>query len=169
MVGAAALAVAAGLHLAAFPGHREEGIATAAFFLLVAVAQLAAAYLLRRGAGLRARLAIAAGNLGLVVLWAVSRSVGVPGGGHGASPEPVALLDLLAVAAELTVVVGLLARPSSGAVRTRFAGSALVMTTVLVAGAALAWVPSGHAHPSHTSRTVSTSEPLFPHAHHDHP
>lgn len=162
------LAVAAGLHAAAFPGHLQEGFTVAAFFLLVAVAQVVAACQLARGTGPGARAAILLGNFGLILLWAASRTVGVPGI-HGGSPESVALLDLLAVAAEVAVVVGLGIRSSSGTVRVRFAWPALALTALLVGGAGIQWVPAGHAHEHHSSPTAATDEPHSPGAHHSHP
>ncbi len=149
---ALALAGAAGLHLAAFPQHLREGAGVASFFLLTALLQLvAAAFVQRGGRGQRARYVIAAGNLGLIALWAASRSVGVAGA-HGGEPEPVGLLDVLAVAAEVVAVVGLLARPGSAARSSPLvAWPALGLTALLVGGAALQWAPTTHADHVHRS------------------
>ena len=165
---AVALAAAAGLHLAAFPQHVEEGAGVATFFLLTAALQLGAAVVVPRGIGRRGRALIAAGSAGLVLLWAVSRSVGVPGSGHGGAPEPVGLLVLLAVAAEITVVAGLLARRASPArltVGAAWPASALIAFGICAA--ALRWVPPGHAHhdsgsPSAPAEIHAPASPVEP-------
>jgi hypothetical protein len=157
------LAVAAGLHLAAFPQHLREGAGVATFFLATAVLQLgAAAFVQLRDPDRRAQLLIAAGNIALITLWAASRSVGVAGAGHGGGPEPVGLLDVLAVAAEAAAVVGLVARPGSAA-RTSptVAWPALALVALLVGGAALRWAPTTHA--AHVHR--SPSPPAEAHEH----
>ena len=139
------LAFAAGLHLAVLPSHLEEGAAVGGFFLAVAAAQLVSAVLVHRGASPVARRAVVAMNLGVVAVWVVSRTVGLPVVG-GAGPEAVGALDALAVVAQLAAVAGLVARFASGAVpATRMAGiPALGMVVVLATGVGLRLVPDHH-------------------------
>ena len=135
----------------------------ATFFLVTALLQLgAAAFVQLREPDRRAQLLIAAGNIGLIALWAASRSVGVAGTGHGGGPEPVGLLDVLAVAAEAAAVVGLVARPVSAARTSPMAAwPALALVALLVGGAALQWAPTTHA--DHVHR--SPSPPAEAHQH----
>ena len=143
------LAFAAGLHLAALPSHVEEGAAVAAFFLLTAVGQLVAAFVVHRGAAPPTRALIAAANVGVVAVWAVSRTVGLPLFGHDGGVEPVSLLDALSVAAELAIVAGLSFRSVAAGSRSgaRLAGiPALTVVALLVAGAGLPFAPAEHAH-----------------------
>src|SRR5436305_12387075 len=96
-----ALAAAAGLHLAVLPDHLEEGLLIGAFFGVCAVLQLAAAVWVSAGAGRRAQQVIIAGNLAVIAIWAVSRTVGIPIGPDAGVPEPVSTLDALSFLAEI--------------------------------------------------------------------
>jgi hypothetical protein len=174
---AVVLAAAAGLHLAAFPEHLEQGLAVAGFFLVTAAAQLAAAALVQRGVGRRGAVLIAAGNLTLVALWAVSRTVALPGVGHGGAAEAATWLDVLAVVAEAVVAVALLARPSSAKLSAAAvswpATGAVALVAVVVCVAALQWAPPTHAHDvPHSSPAVAEAvrvrEPVLPHHHGSH-
>ena len=141
------LAFAAGLHLAVLPSHLEEGAAVGGFFLLVAVAQLGAAVLVHRGTSPGMRAVIAAGNLGVVAVWVGSRTVGLGLVGQGGGPEPVALLDLLSVVAELAAIAGLylLSSAARPARSSRLAGlPALAVVALLASGVGLSLVPAAH-------------------------
>ncbi|HEV3401509.1 MAG TPA: hypothetical protein VG078_06765 [Acidimicrobiales bacterium] len=133
----------------------------ATFFLVTALLQLgAAAFVQLRERDRRGQLLIAAGNIALIVLWAASRSVGVAGAGHGGGPEPVGLLDVLAVAAEAAAVLGLVARPASGARTSPTAAwPALALTALLVGGASLRWAPTTHADHAHRSPSSPAEAP----------
>ena len=135
----------------------------ATFFLVTALLQLGAAAFVQLGEpDRRAQLLVAAGNMALIVLWAASRSVGVAGAGHGGVPEPVGLLDVLAVAAEAAAVFGLVARPASVARTSPTAAlPALALTALLVSGASLRWAPTTHANHVHRS----PSSPAEAHEH----
>ncbi len=115
---AALSSVAALAHVWAMPEHFEEWWGYGAFFLAVAVAQgLYGVVLLRRGTppGRSLLLLGIAGNLALVLLYAVTRSVGVPFfGPHAGEVEGVGMLDLSATTAELALVVALAALSRSG-------------------------------------------------------
>lgn len=151
-VAAGALAVAAGAHLAAFPAHRGEGAAVAAFFLTVAGLQVAAAVIVQRGPGAASRAAIVAGNAALLGLWVWSRTTGAPFGSHAGVAEPIGGLDSTAAAAQIAalaaIVVGPVGhrRPRQLRISIGLVGVAL---TAAIAGATL--LPAaGHAdgHPA---------------------
>jgi hypothetical protein len=122
---------AAGAHAAVFPHHLEEAWYLGLFFLVVTVAQAAWACMVTLDAtDARVLVAGIAGSLGLVALWAVSRTAGLP---FGLGREPVGGWDIACAVWELVVVgacfVGL---------RRPLARRALVMGSV--GGLAWAWV-----------------------------
>jgi hypothetical protein len=90
----------AGVHAAVFPHHLEEAVVVGIFFLVVTVAQMAWSYLVCLDATRERLLAGIVGSLGLVALWSVSRSVGLPWLGR----EPVGWWDLASGFWELVVV-----------------------------------------------------------------
>ena len=97
--------VAAGIHAWVVPEHYEEDVLFGVFFAAVAAAQAgwAAAVISRptrllHGAGI-------ALSAGLLALWALSRTAGVPIGPEPWEAEPAGLLDVAAGAAELAIVV----------------------------------------------------------------
>ncbi len=103
---AAALSmVAALIHLWVTPEHFEEWWGYGAFFLGVAVFQGAyGLVLLRWPRPSLFSLGIAA-NLGVVVLWLVTRTSGIPFfGPHAGEVEAIGVLDLAVTAAELALV-----------------------------------------------------------------
>lgn len=91
---------AAGVHAAMAPGHLEHQLTTGVFFVASAAFQAAWAGSLALGASRRVAAIGVVANLALVGLWALSRTVGLP----GLSPEPVGPWDLTCVAWELVVV-----------------------------------------------------------------
>ncbi|WP_395690567.1 hypothetical protein [Nocardioides sp.] len=94
---------AASVHAALVPAHLQERLVFGAFFVVVAVAQLAWAdrALRRPDAGLL--LAGAVGNLAVLVLWLTTRTVGLP---LALLPEPEAVgaWDVTCAAFEVVVV-----------------------------------------------------------------
>lgn len=117
---AAALSVVAGaLHLMAGPEHFEEWWGYGVFFLGAAVAQAGYGLVLWTegvegwGGWLAVRrhvyLVGIAMTLAIVVLWVVSRTVGVPVGPEAFEPEGIGPLDLSSKAIEIVLVL-LLAR-----------------------------------------------------------
>ena len=98
---AAALTVTAIIHLAVVPEHAREWPAAAAFFVVLAVVEvaLAVAVMTKNDRG-----PLLAGSMisGMsAVLWAASRTVGLPIGPDPFSPEAVAASDLIATALEV--------------------------------------------------------------------
>lgn len=149
VVAAGGLAVAAGAHLGALPAHRGEGVLTAGFFLALAVTQLATALVVARGWSAAIRIGVVAGNLGVLALWACSRTAGIPFGPHAGVPEAVGLLDLTAAGAQAVAVAAVVLRPRTWT-RHAILGPrvALVAVAAVVAVGGPGLVPSSHAdHP----------------------
>jgi hypothetical protein len=104
-------------HAAVGPSHFHEATAFGVFFVVASALQAAWAVLVVRGAD-RLLLAVGvAGNAAVLVLWAITRTVGLPFGPEIWRPEAVAAPDMFAALLELTVVLGgswlLLHRPRS--------------------------------------------------------
>ncbi len=98
--------LAALIHLSVMPEHFEEWWGYGAFFLVLALAQGAyGAALLRRPSRPLLLLGIG-GNLSIVALYLLTRTVGIPFfGPHAGEVEGVGIADLSATAAELALVV----------------------------------------------------------------
>lgn len=94
--------VAAGVHAALVPPHLDSLPWLATAFSACAAAQLAWAAALLTAPGPRVLLLGIAGHAGVVVLWALSRTVGLPP--LLPQAEPVGAWDLLSVAAQLAAV-----------------------------------------------------------------
>lgn len=88
------------IHLAAVADH--DG-AAAAFFIGIAVLQIATAALWLVSPGRRLALVLTLANLGTIVVWAASRSVGIPL--LPEQPEPIGRPDLIATALEVAIVL----------------------------------------------------------------
>ena len=133
--------VAAVAHAAVVREHLAQWWGYGVFFGVVAVVQTAAAVVLYRRPTPRTLVSVVAGNLALISLYTVSRTIGVPlVGPHAGHPEPVGTVDLIATAAEAVQVVAalvLLRRPAGAAHSIKHAGRfALVALCVLAAVAA---------------------------------
>ncbi len=106
---AAALSLAAALiHVWVFPRHYAEWWGYGAVFLVVALAQvlLSDALLYRPRRSLFV-LGIA-GNLAVIALWALTRTIGIPFfGPHAGEAEEVGMIDLTSVIAEVALVAAL--------------------------------------------------------------
>jgi hypothetical protein len=96
---------AAVVHLAVCPEHFGEAALYGVFFAVVAVAQVVWPWL----AVVRPqRWVLAAGlvgNLAIFMLWAVTRTIGIPLGPESGEVEAVGLLDVVSAVLELGVVV----------------------------------------------------------------
>ena len=151
LAAAGLLATAGGLHLAALPDHLQASTVAGAFFAVTAAAQLLGAVLLATQPSSRTIRAVVVGNVGVLFLWAVSRTTGLPTGGELGVREPFGLLDGFAAAAEILVVVAGLAATvhrlpgaasrRSGAWRPALA---LALTWGISGGAGLALADDGH-------------------------
>ncbi|HLM50785.1 MAG TPA: hypothetical protein VK279_09575 [Solirubrobacteraceae bacterium] len=102
------VSITAGLvHAVVVPDHAGEGLAHGAFFVAAAAFQLGWAAALLGRVAVRATLRVGiAGNLAIVAVWALSRTVGVPVGPDAWTPEAVGALDLLATYDELLLAAG---------------------------------------------------------------
>jgi FtsP/CotA-like multicopper oxidase with cupredoxin domain len=108
---AAALSlIAALMHAWAMPEHFAEWWGYGTFFLITAAAQACYGLALLRWRSRVLLLLGVVGNVTVVSLWAMTRTVGIPFfGPHAGEVEAVGALDLLATAAELALVTVLLA------------------------------------------------------------
>lgn len=93
------------VHVAVMPSHYAEAASYGVFFLLAGVAQGAFAGLVLTRPGTAVLTWGLLGNAGLIALWALTRTLGVPLGPHAGTVEPVGALDVLCAAAEALVVV----------------------------------------------------------------
>jgi hypothetical protein len=102
---ALALVSAGAVHLVVMPEHFGESWLYGAFFLVTAAGQLAAAALVWfRPTRLRLA-AVAAVSLGVVLLWAWTRVIGVPLGPGAGETESIGYLDVVASAVELVAAL----------------------------------------------------------------
>ncbi len=100
---------AALIHLWVMPEHFEEWWGYGTFFLVSALAQGLYGAALLRGPGRPLLLLGVGGNLSIVVLYILMRTVGIPFfGPHAGEVEGVGVADLAATAAELALVAALL-------------------------------------------------------------
>ncbi|MDQ4143016.1 MAG: hypothetical protein M3198_04585 [Actinomycetota bacterium] len=98
--------VAALVHFWVTADHFKEWWGYGAFFLITAGGQAFYAWILLRRPGRRYFLLGIVGNLAIVVLYVLTRTIGVPVfGPHAGEVEGVGTLDLLATGAESTLVV----------------------------------------------------------------
>ena len=104
-VAGAASAVAAVVHVVVMPAHLDEYWLFGVFFGLLAVFQLGYAGLLAVRPSRDLLVAGALVNAGTVALWLASRTVGLPLGPEAGAPEQLGVLDVVASAAELLLVV----------------------------------------------------------------
>lgn len=88
--------------------HVGEGVSAGAFFLLLALAQTAVAFALATGTGRPTYLAAAVTSMTPLLVWAVSRTVGMPFGPDAGDPAPVGAADLIAGSFEVLTVLAIL-------------------------------------------------------------
>jgi hypothetical protein len=110
---------AAFIHLLVIPEHFGEWWGYGVFFVVAAAVQTLFALVLLRRPSSPVLLAGIVGNLAIVAVWIVSRTVGVPFFGPGAGEiEEIGAHDIIATAAEIALIVLLAyllqARQSSG-------------------------------------------------------
>ncbi len=102
--------LAALIHLWVMPEHFEEWWGYGAFFLISAVAQGAYSAAILRWPRRPLLLLGIGGNVSIIVLYLLTRTVGIPYfGPHAGEVEGVGVSDLFATTAELALVVALLA------------------------------------------------------------
>jgi len=106
LLGAANLSLGAALiHAWMGPEHLDEWWGYGLFFLASALFQAGyAVAVIRRPTSALLRLGIVV-NLGIIILWAWTRTVGIPSiGPHGGEVEPVGVVDVVSKLAEAGVV-----------------------------------------------------------------
>jgi FtsP/CotA-like multicopper oxidase with cupredoxin domain len=111
---------AAFIHLAVAPAHLREYVPFGLFFLAVGSAQIVLAVELVSRPTRRLALILAMSSLGLVALWFVSRTVGLPIGPTPGKPEDVGLTDVICNVMEIIssiLFLGLFAWPARRSVR----------------------------------------------------
>ena len=123
LIGAGLSFGAAAIHIAVAPEHFAESAAEGPAFAILALFQLATGAFLLLGSSDRLKVAIIAVNLGAALMWAITRTTGVPFISDLASPEAVALRDLAATAFEVGIVAVVLGLPRA-TTATRFASIA---------------------------------------------
>jgi hypothetical protein len=98
--------LAAAIHLLVAPEHFSHSLAVGVFFIAIGVVQALWSVAVLAGRATRSWLSAGvAGNIGLALLWAVTRTSGLPMGPTRGEVEPVGLLDVVATTAELGIVV----------------------------------------------------------------
>jgi hypothetical protein len=155
---AACLAGAAVVHAAMVPSHTGESALEGWGFVLSAWAQLALAVAVLARPVRRVAVAIVVTNAVLIVVWAVSRTAGLPFGAHAGHAESVTFVDGVCVALEgVAVVVGAALvgwRPLRRLARLRRpVGAAGAAGAVLLATAAVV-SPSASDHAAHSHGTT---------------
>lgn len=144
---------AAVIHFAVVPTHWQEWMPSGVFFVTIAVFQLIWAHaVLARPTTALITLGILC-NAGVIVLWALSRTMGAPFGPHAGEPELVQAADLCALLLQVYVVMGAgwiwhrgrQAEPIPGFVN----GAALLGFSVVIASAATIGAAAGLRHDHH--------------------
>jgi hypothetical protein len=102
---AAGLAAGAGLvHALAGEGHFSAWWGYGLFFLAVSICQLVGGAALLFWSDRRLYRTGIGGTAIVLLIWAISRTVGVPIGPDGAGPEPIGALDGISVALEVALI-----------------------------------------------------------------
>jgi hypothetical protein len=150
---ATASAGAAAIHFAVISEHLDEYWLFGLFFFVSGAAQLAwAIIVVLRPLRVLVLLGLL-GNAAIIVLWIVSRTGGLPLGPDAGSPEPIAIVDVVASILEGLVVassawyLGRPAnRPGGQGLQARAASAVPILIAALVALALVASGPHGHSH-----------------------
>jgi hypothetical protein len=96
---------AAAIHAAVCPRHFREAFLFGVFFLVASAAQAAWSVLLWYRASRRLLLVGAIGNAATIVVWAVSRTTGLPVGPDKWHPEAISPADVVATVLEVVIVI----------------------------------------------------------------
>ena len=101
-------AAASAIHASVCADHFREAVAFGMFFVVASVLQAAWALLAIQRPTRRLLIAGAVGNTGVILLWIVTRTAGLPFGPETWRPEAITTADAVATVAELVVVAGAL-------------------------------------------------------------
>ena len=99
------LVASAGVHLAVTPAHLREFAAFGVFFVVAGLSQLAAALWCVRRASMAAVWFAAGLSAAIVLVWLMSRTIGLPIGPEAGTAEPVGLADVVSTIYEVAAVV----------------------------------------------------------------
>lgn len=166
-IGAAcALALAAGVHAGLIRAHLTEGVIPGIAFTAAAAFQIASAVALLLPASRAHLRVISLGNLAIVALWALTRSIGLPA--LGLAREPVMAHDLVTVTAEASALIALFIiasrTPTAPGHAVPSAAGIGLLTAMGIALAATA--PLGHqGHDGHRTGVVAQAASAAMHAH----
>ncbi|MDQ1635716.1 MAG: hypothetical protein QOJ32_2525 [Frankiaceae bacterium] len=151
-VAAAASLGSAGIHFAVLPEHWLEWVGAGLFFGVVAWLQVGWAVALVQTRNRLVPALGALGQLGVVGVWVLSRTVGLPIGPQAGEAEPVAFIDVLSTVLEVTAAVcaGLLLTTVARRALRRgvFVGGTGVLALGVAVATTASLVPSigGHEH-----------------------
>jgi hypothetical protein len=130
--------LAALIHLWVTPEHFEEWWGYGTFFLVAAVAQVVYVPVLLNWPNRKILLLGIAGNSAIVLLYLLTRVLGIPYFGPEAGEvEGVGIIDVCATTSEVAIVVALVALVLMGIARERTTLIGLVIAAVLLVGAHL--------------------------------
>ncbi|MCU1369073.1 MAG: hypothetical protein JWO77_267 [Ilumatobacteraceae bacterium] len=147
---AACSAGAALIHIAMISVHRSTGWVDPVAFALVGGFQLAvAAILVADQASRRLYQLTITVNLAAVGAWVLSRTVGLPVGGHAGSVEEVGFVDLTCAGLELAVIAISARLLLAGAQRVRLPAAAFAVVAALGVAAAASFSPGAATHGDH--------------------
>lgn len=163
MLAAVALFGCAAIHLAVIPDHLDHWPVASAFFLALAMAEIACGVLLLGRAGLSVLVAVAAAAVVPLALWVWSRTSGLPFGPNSNVPEPVGLADVAAGLLELgtlVIAVVLLRARRGGTVRRagRMATSAHLRALAVVGAIAVGFLGVAGAVPGWLGELPSSGD-----------
>jgi hypothetical protein len=116
--------VAAVIHVWVMPEHFDEWWGYGAFFLIAAAAQALYAVAILRAPTPTLLWVGIVGNLAIIALWAITRTIGIPGfGPHAGEIEEIGQIDIVSKLVELLliIVLGVLLRTFQSPQRPRAA------------------------------------------------
>lgn len=146
----AGLAAAAGtIHLVAVVEHLGAEWELAAFFALVGIAQLAAAWVIyRNGAGERLLKLVALGSVAVALLWVFSRTTGVPFAPEAGTVAKVGVGDTIATLLELAfaAIVALIVSRGEQSVTWLSSAIGTRLTIAVLSLSLMLGVFGGHEH-----------------------
>jgi hypothetical protein len=125
------------IHLAVAPAHLREWVPFGVFFVVLGGAQLAWAALVWTRPRRSLLVAGAIANAGVVALWLLSRSAGIPIGPEHWSPEAIGFADVVCSAYEVLIVVATWTLLREGDRELRRATSVLARLAPILVGAPL--------------------------------
>lgn len=134
----ALLAGAGVIHLSVLPEHLSEWWLYAVFFAASGLAQVSlAGWYLLGGPGRRVSLGVAVATLGIVAMWLVTRTSGLPFGPDAGSPEAWGVADVVCSGLEVITAALLLVPLRRRPAMRGLAGGTVVATVALTAWAVL--------------------------------